>query len=102
MTEKFSIDTAKSLMIQGLPQQKQTTTQIGNLTKVSHLPTQEMVSFLKGAKKIIARSGYSTIMDLQTLDCLSKAILVPTPGQTEQIYLAELHKKRRNIENLQV
>ncbi|MBP7369139.1 MAG: hypothetical protein KA976_05375 [Paludibacteraceae bacterium] len=100
LTEKFSKDTAKSLIIQGLPRQKQAITKIGNLTKVSHLSTQEMASFLKGAKKIIARSGYSTIMDLQTLDCLNKAILVPTPGQTEQIYLAELHKKHRNIENL--
>jgi len=102
LTEKFSKDAAKSLMIQGLPQKKQTSLQVGSLTKVSHLSTQEMASILTGAKKIIARSGYSTIMDLQTLDCLSKAILVPTPGQTEQIYLAELHKKRRNIENLQV
>jgi uncharacterized protein (TIGR00661 family) len=35
---------------------------------------------------IIARSGYSTIMDLATLE--KKAILIPTPGQTEQEYLA--------------
>jgi len=95
LTEKFSKDTVKSLMIQGLPQEKQTSVQVGNLTKVSHLSTQEMASLLAGAKKIIARSGYSTIMDLQILNCLDKAILIPTPGQTEQIYLAELHKKRR-------
>ncbi len=35
---------------------------------------------------VIARSGYSTIMDLATLG--KKAILIPTPGQTEQVYLA--------------
>lgn len=35
---------------------------------------------------VIARSGYSTVMDLQSLG--KKAIFVPTPGQTEQEYLA--------------
>jgi hypothetical protein len=30
-------------------------------------------------------------MDLQSLSV--KALFVPTPGQTEQIYLAELHQK---------
>ena len=36
---------------------------------------------------IIARSGYSTIMDLAALG--KKAIFIPTPGQTEQEYLAK-------------
>ncbi|MBA3662945.1 MAG: hypothetical protein H0W61_01885 [Bacteroidetes bacterium] len=40
------------------------------------------------SKKIICRSGYSTLMDLHTLD-KQNIILVPTPGQTEQEYLAE-------------
>ena len=35
---------------------------------------------------VIARSGYSTVMDLAKLG--KKAIFVPTPGQTEQEYLA--------------
>jgi len=38
---------------------------------------------------VISRSGYSTIMDLAILG--KKAILVPTPGQTEQEYLAKYH-----------
>ena len=36
---------------------------------------------------IICRPGYSTIMDLARLG--KKAIFIPTPGQTEQEYLAE-------------
>lgn len=35
---------------------------------------------------VIARSGYSTIMDIMALQ--KKSILIPTPGQTEQGYLA--------------
>ncbi len=38
---------------------------------------------------LISRSGYSTIMDLAVTG--AKAVLVPTPGQTEQEYLARLY-----------
>jgi hypothetical protein len=37
--------------------------------------------------KVICRSGYSTLMDLVKLE--KCALLIPTPGQTEQIYLAK-------------
>jgi hypothetical protein len=36
---------------------------------------------------VICRSGYSTMMDLRAMG--KPAILIPTPGQTEQIYLAQ-------------
>ena len=36
---------------------------------------------------IVCRSGYSTLMELLPLH--KKMILIPTPGQTEQVYLAE-------------
>jgi predicted glycosyltransferase len=32
-------------------------------------------------------SGYSTIMDMEFISC--EAILIPTKGQLEQIYLAD-------------
>ena len=41
------------------------------------------------AKYLLSRSGYSTIMDLNKLS--KPAILIPTPGQPEQNYLAKLH-----------
>jgi UDP-N-acetylglucosamine:LPS N-acetylglucosamine transferase len=44
---------------------------------------------------IISRSGYSTIMDLVVLE--KKAVLVPTPGQTEQEYLAKLLEKKEHF-----
>lgn len=44
------------------------------------------------ASLVICRSGYSTIMDLVVLG--KKAVLIPTPGQTEQIFLGKhLHKE---------
>lgn len=44
-----------------------------------------LLPLLQQADIIIARSGYSSIMDLTALG--KKAILIPTPGQTEQEYL---------------
>lgn len=43
-------------------------------------------------KSLIARSGYSTIMDLAVLG--KKAFFIPTPGQFEQEYLAKLMKDK--------
>ena len=42
---------------------------------------------MKNARLIICRPGYSTMMDLFTLG--RTALLVPTPGQPEQEYLAD-------------
>lgn len=53
---------------------------------------KELASLLHSADLVICRSGYSTLMDLAALG--KKALLIPTPGQTEQEYLAlHLHRK---------
>jgi len=52
-------------------------------------PRSEQEELLNRAKIVIARSGYSTLMDLYALG--KNALLVPTPGQTEQEYLATYH-----------
>ncbi|MCH9823463.1 MAG: glycosyltransferase [Bacteroidetes bacterium] len=48
----------------------------------------ELEKLIYRSKKLICRSGYSTIMDMHFLQI--PCILIPTPGQTEQEYLAEL------------
>jgi uncharacterized protein (TIGR00661 family) len=58
-----------------------------NLTVKDHLPANELNAAIEKSAIVISRSGYTTIMDLVKLG--KKAILVPTPGQTEQEYLAE-------------
>ena len=57
-----------------------------NIKIKNHLPSLELNQAILQADWVIARSGYTTIMDLLKLK--QKAILVPTPGQTEQEYLA--------------
>ena len=70
-----------------------TTTQVGSVTLIPHMQDSELLPLMQQAKKIIVRSGYSTIMDLAVLGLLSKAEFHPTPGQSEQEYLACYHKK---------
>jgi uncharacterized protein (TIGR00661 family) len=81
----------ESLLVQGKPESKYCET-INNLTIKSHLSALELNQAILNSKLIICRSGYSTIMDLITLE--KNAILVPTPGQTEQEYLAKFLSKK--------
>ncbi len=46
----------------------------------------QLQPLLEEASFVICRSGYSTLMDLVVLG--KRAVMVPTPGQTEQEYLA--------------
>ena len=86
---RFSISTESLLLVRGKVSEPQTTIQKNNITIVPNLNDSEMVIAMTNAQKIIARSGYSTIMDLEALGLLSKAELHPTPGQSEQEYLAQ-------------
>lgn len=51
---------------------------------------REQDAVILSAKRIISRSGYSTIMDVDVLQ--AEGIYYPTPGQAEQQYLFELSK----------
>jgi uncharacterized protein (TIGR00661 family) len=62
-----------------------------NENSADYLTTKDLKNKILESEFIIARSGYSTIMDLSTLR--KKAIFIPTPGQTEQEYLAKRLKK---------
>ncbi len=76
----------KSLIVQGKPEKSERKT-YENLDILSHVSSQKLNNLTLASKLVICRSGYSTIMDLYKLE--KNAILVPTPGQTEQEYLAK-------------
>ncbi len=78
-----------ALVLRGKPDETETR-DLGNLKVVGHLEDEAFALELGRAERVVARSGYSTIMDLHALGV--KADYVPTPGQTEQEYLAELHQ----------
>ncbi|MDO9152260.1 MAG: hypothetical protein Q7U47_00855 [Paludibacter sp.] len=94
LIEKFKNERSKTLIMCGKPQSVIVERNVGNIKLVSHLPDKELAEFITGSGKIMARSGYSTIMDLVALNCLEKTEFVPTPGQTEQEYLKTIHNLR--------
>ena len=91
LTKQLAAANQQSTIITGKPESEITIVTNGNLTIAPHLSVREMSSVINSSSLVICRSGYSSIMDLQALG--AKALFVPTPGQTEQIYLAELHQK---------
>ncbi len=63
-----------------------------HITYHARLSKQDLLPELLRADMVICRSGYSTLMDLIAVG--KRAIVIPTPGQTEQEYLGkQLHSK---------
>tara|TARA_B100000085_G_scaffold279660_1_gene303331 strand:+ start:486 stop:1535 length:1050 start_codon:yes stop_codon:yes gene_type:complete len=77
----------KSLIVLGKPELNNAK-EIGNLTIKSHLNAKDLNNVILSSDLIICRPGYSTVMDLAIL--MKKAFFIPTPGQTEQEYLAQI------------
>lgn len=75
------------LLVRGRIERANDAEKRGQLTIVPYLLGEELNEAMAAAELVVARSGYSTLMDLAVLR--QKALLIPTPGQTEQIYLAE-------------
>lgn len=88
--QRFENQEDQILLVRGKMGTPQTVIQKNAMTIVPSITDKDMVAVVRGAEKIIARSGYSTIMDLHALGALEKAELYPTPGQSEQEYLSSL------------
>lgn len=75
-----------TLLLEAKPGRGNEIVRSGNFDFCSHLPSGEMQKMIATSRKIISRAGYSSIMELASLN--KNALIVPTPGQTEQEYLA--------------
>jgi UDP-N-acetylglucosamine transferase subunit ALG13 len=71
----------------GLPSSAPLIKNRGRIRFENHLDAKSLSEMLSNAKAVICRSGYSSVMDLLKLK--KRALLIPTPGQTEQVYLAK-------------
>ena len=61
-----------------------------HFSNIQYLPLadgENLFELISNAQYIISRSGYTTVMDC--IQLRKKAIFIPTPGQTEQEYLAK-------------
>jgi UDP:flavonoid glycosyltransferase YjiC (YdhE family) len=76
----------KILFIRGLPGNIQPLANTRTCVEMhNHLNAAALNTAIQQSEQVICRSGYTTVMDLMTLQ--AKAVVVPTPGQTEQEYL---------------
>jgi uncharacterized protein (TIGR00661 family) len=75
-----------AVVVRGLPSEQRIIPSTNMIKFYNHLPAKQLNEEIEKADFVIARSGYSTIMDMMKLK--KKTILIPTPGQTEQEYLA--------------
>ena len=76
-----------TVFFEGKPENKNQVSEYGNIIFYNHLRSVQMKEIIGESDIIISRSGYTTIMELVSLGC--SAIIIPTPGQTEQEYLAD-------------
>jgi len=82
--------TFRSVVLQGLPHpvgEQPKTRQQGHVTIYNHLPGNEIKELLLNSPHILCRAGVVTVFDLAALGV--PALLIPTPGQTEQEYVAK-------------
>ena len=80
-------------IVRGLPAEKEHPTLPENINIYNHLNSGQLNKEMNRAGIIICRSGYSSVMDIHAVG--AKSVLVPTPGQTEQEYLAHYLMKNR-------
>lgn len=80
-------------IVRGLPDAQNIIPSTQTIQFYNHLAATELNLEIQKAEYIIARSGYSTIMDVATLG--KKSILIATPGQTEQEYLAKYLSEKK-------
>jgi hypothetical protein len=77
----------KVLLVRGLPGSGEIEASKPNITIKSHLASKDLEAAFCSSDLIISRSGYTTVMDILKLN--RRSVLIPTPGQTEQEYLAK-------------
>lgn len=77
----------KAMLVRGVFNNKKLPKTSDNITVINYMLREELEKVINESEIVLARSGYSTILDLAKLG--KKAFFIPTPGQYEQEYLAE-------------
>jgi len=92
LMEQLQDSDKRILLIQGRIEAEQTTTKKGAIEVVNFMTTKQLEYAINASGLIVARSGYTTLMDLAVLE--KNAFFIPTPGQYEQEYLAKRLKEK--------
>ncbi|TDE06483.1 glycosyltransferase [Flavobacterium hiemivividum] len=81
----------KVVFIKGIVEEEQKKEKIESITYFNFMTSLQLQQTFNESNLVLARSGFTTIMDLAKLG--KKAFFIPTPGQYEQMYLARKLKK---------
>lgn len=88
LIQKLSTLQCDALIVRGIISESNNRVKINDqLETIDYLSADELMLETEKSEFVISRSGYSSIMDLVAMN--QKAVLIPTPGQTEQEYLAQ-------------
>jgi predicted glycosyltransferase len=77
---------APCCILRGLPAIQNTIDVPDNCVVYNHLATDALEQLILQSQLVVCRSGYTSVMELVAMHKM--ALLIPTPGQTEQEYLA--------------
>lgn len=94
MSQLFSLK-GQVVVTLGKPEEKRVYQLSPNIRVFSYLNRKKQEEMMNRSHLIITRPGYTTLMELAVLG--KKALLIPTPGQTEQVYLANYHTRKKNF-----
>jgi len=83
----------EKVVLLGSPQKESHTKLDEHTTVHSYVSTEEKTELMNRARFIIARSGYTTMMELAELET-RHGLFTPTPGQTEQEYLSRYYARQ--------
>jgi len=86
------VDGKRIVVALGKPEVKETREIDGRIEVHGFLDRARQQEMLNRARFVVCRSGYTTVMELAELG--RKALFIPTPGQTEQVYLARYYEQR--------
>jgi len=80
------------VFVRGLPAAATMLESMKRIRFENHLDANALAAAMAQAELVVCRSGYSSVMDLLAMH--KKAVLIPTPGQTEQLHIANHLEKR--------
>lgn len=78
--------TGQVVLVRGLPLSTTLPAAPDHCRLLNHASAETLQTLICAAELVISRCGYTTVMDLFSMG--KRSILVPTPGQAEQEYLA--------------
>jgi UDP-N-acetylglucosamine transferase subunit ALG13 len=91
MLREFENYSGKVALVRGVIEDEFKSYEENGIKVFNFLTAHALEKIILQSKIVISRSGYTSLMDLGKLK--KQVILIPTPGQSEQQYLAKSMKK---------